>query len=257
MRRASPEQSVRLNPSQQAAADLGAKAMMPVVGERPFIDYVLDSLARAGIRDVGLVVAPDHNALLEHFRDEFPPALIALGFIVQERALGTADALLAASSWVAESDFLVLNGDNIYPDDALQVLCNAGEPALPVFTRAQLVDSGIAAERVAEFAILDVDANGYLSRIVEKPGTAELLRAGDDALVSMNLWRFDARIFDACRDVAASPRGELELPQAVALAVARGMKIRAIRASGVVLDLSRRSDVAEVSRRLNDIDPRY
>ena len=67
----------------------------------------------------------------------------------------------------------------------------------------------------------------------------------------MNVWRFDARIFDACRDVPLSKRGEYELPEAVGLAVTRGVKFRAVPASGAVLDLSRRSDVALVNARLD------
>ena len=38
---------------------------------------------------------------------------------------------------------------------------------------------------------------GYLVGIVEKPAPHEVARAGAGALVSMNLWRFDASIFDA------------------------------------------------------------
>ena len=66
----------------------------------------------------------------------------------------------------------------------------------------------------------------------------------------MNVWRFDERIFDACRDVPRSARGEFELPEAVALAVARGVPFRVIAARGPVLDLSRRADAADVERRL-------
>ena len=83
-----------------------------------------------------------------------------------------------------------------------------------------------------------------------KPPADVLAAAGPHALVSMNLWRFDARIFAACRDVPPSPRGELELPAAVLLAVARGMRLDVVPSLGPVLDLSRRSDVADVARRL-------
>jgi glucose-1-phosphate thymidylyltransferase len=72
----------------------------------------------------------------------------------------------------------------------------------------------------------------------------------------MNCWRFDARIFDACRDVRRSARGEFELPEAVALAVTRGVRFRAVPARGPVLDLSRRADLADVSRRLDAAQPR-
>ena len=71
----------------------------------------------------------------------------------------------------------------------------------------------------------------------------------------MNLWRFDARIFDACRDVPRSARGELELPEAVALAIRRGMRFKTIPARGPVLDLSRRADAADVERRLAGLAP--
>jgi dTDP-glucose pyrophosphorylase len=75
-------------------------------------------------------------------------------------------------------------------------------------------------------------------------------------LISMNCWRFDARIFAACRDVPRSARGEFELPEAVGLALRRGVRFRAVPANGPVLDLSRRGDAADVERRLAGTAPR-
>jgi dTDP-glucose pyrophosphorylase len=60
MRAADP--SARLSAEQQRAADAGLKAMIPLNG-RPFLDYILSALADAGIRDAGLIVAPEHRAL--------------------------------------------------------------------------------------------------------------------------------------------------------------------------------------------------
>ena len=74
--------------------------------------------------------------------------------------------------------------------------------------------------------------------------------AGPEALISMNVWRFDARIFGACRDVPVSSRGEQELPQAVGLAASRGVCFEVLPVAGRVLDLSSRADVAEVGRAL-------
>jgi glucose-1-phosphate thymidylyltransferase len=72
----------------------------------------------------------------------------------------------------------------------------------------------------------------------------------------MNCWRFDSRIFAACRDVPRSRRGEFELPDAVTLAMNRGVRFRVLRAEGPVLDLSRRADAAAVERRLAGLEPR-
>jgi glucose-1-phosphate thymidylyltransferase len=53
-----------------------------------------------------------------------------------------------------------------------------------------------------------------------------------------------------------STRGEYELPEAVGLAVKRGVRFRAVPASGAVLDLSRPGDVALVDARLEGQEAR-
>ena len=244
-----------LTESQRRAADAGLKAMMPI-GSRPFLDYVLSALADAGIREVALVVAPDHEPIRKHYQEGARPSRTRLTFVVQREARGTADALLAAEAWCGGSPFLAVNADNLYPPGVLRALVEIHEPALPAFHRGELVrSSNIRDEQVNSFAIIEVDAEGYLAHIIEKPPPDVVARAGEAALLSMNCWHFDHRIFPPCRDVPISARGEFELPQAVMLAVERGVRFRTIRSSGPVLDLSRRADAAEISRRLSHIAP--
>ena len=247
-----------LTAAQARAAAAGRKAMMPVgAGDRPFLDYVLSSLADAGCRDVGLVVAPEHDEMRRRYTVEPAPTRVRLTFVIQAAARGTADAVSSARTWAADDPFLAVNGDTLYPVAVLRSLATLAEPGLAVFRPAELIRrSNIPAAHMASFALMDVDAAGYLTRIVEKPGPDRLASAGDRALVSMNCWRFDTRIFDACDDVPPSPRGELELPLAVGLAVERGVRFATVPGDGAVLDLSRRSDVAEVARRLAGIEPR-
>ena len=261
MREADPR--VPLSPEQRQAADAGLKAMMPVNG-RPFIDHVLGSLADAGLREIALVVAPDHEALRAHFRAA-PPSRVQITFVIQPDALGTANAVLAVEAWTDGEPFVALNADNLYPVEALRALATAGEPAFPAFDADDLVrSSNIPADRIRAFAVVTVDEDGYLTGIVEKPKPVDLspvggsdaasdhdrVASGFSRKISMNCWRFDARIFDACRAVPKSARGEFELPEAVGVAVARGVRFRAIPARGPVLDLSRRADAADVARRL-------
>jgi glucose-1-phosphate thymidylyltransferase len=254
MREADP--GAALSREQHQAADAGHKAMMPVNG-RPFLDYVLSALADAGLTRVALVVAPDHEALRAYFGAR-PPSRVAVGFAVQPDPLGTANALLAAEAWTAGEPFVVLNADNLYPTDALRALAASPEPAFPAFDADDLVrTSNIPADRIRAFAAVTIDKDGYLTRIVEKPsGEGDRASGMGDRAISMNCWRFDRRIFDACRDVPKSARGEFELPEAVALALARGMRIRALPARGPVLDLSRRADAADIARRLAGVEPR-
>jgi glucose-1-phosphate thymidylyltransferase len=247
--------SASLTESQRKAADAGLKAMMPI-GTRPFLDYVLSALGDAGIRNVALVVAPEHEMIRKHYGENAVPSRTRLTLVVQHDAKGTANAMLAAEEWCGDDPFLTVNSDNLYPPEVLRALVAIHEPALPAFRRAQLVrSSNIRDEQVRSFAILEVDPDGYLRRIVEKPPADVIARAGEAALLSMNCWRFDRRIFQPCRDIPLSSRGEYELPQAVMLAIERGVRFRTIPSNGPVLDLSRRADAAEVSRRLSHITP--
>ncbi len=73
----------------------------------------------------------------------------------------------------------------------------------------------------------------------------------------MNLWRFTPSIFEACREVPLSSRGERELPQAVGWAIAvRGERFRGIPCEEGVLDLSTRADVARVEGLLEEVEVR-
>ena len=247
-----------LTPAQAAAAAAGAKGMMPIpstslgaAGARPFLDYVLSALADAGCTRVCLVVAPDHTAIRQYYEGPGRPSRLHLSYAVQEVADGTARAVEAARAFAGADPFLVLNSDNLYPARVLRALAELDGPGLPAYQRESLVhDSGFPPDRVGGFAAIEIDSHGDLTRIVEKPGREYYDAAGPRAFVSMNVWRFDERIFDACRDVPRSPRGEYELPEAVGLAITRGVRFRTFPATGAVLDLSRRSDIALVSERL-------
>ncbi len=249
-----PDSAAHLTSEQQRAADKGVKAMMPVNG-RPFLDFILGSLADAGIRRVALVAAPDHAVVRHYYEVEAPPGRVRLDFVVQPEALGTANAVLVTESWVAGDSFLVINADNLYPVPALGQLASLPEPGLPAFEPQELVaSSNIPPERIRSFAILDVDEQGYLVGIVEKPN--KTLPPARGSYISMNCWRFDQRIFRACREVPKSERGEFELPEAVGLAVRQGVKFKTFPARGPVLDLSTRADAADVARRLASTIPR-
>ena len=196
MRRA--DGAAAVSDAQASVADTGVKALIPV--GRPFLDYAISALADAGIRDICLVVGPEHEALHARYGSgQF--SRVRIGFAVQAEPRGTADAVLAAEQWTAGEPFLVVNSDNYYPVDAMHELAKLDEPGLVAFSREGLLNSGqISPSRVLSFAVLELTGD-YLTRIIEKPTPAELDALGPDVWVSMNCWRFDGRIFGACRDV--------------------------------------------------------
>lgn len=246
--------AARLDADQAAAAAIGAKGMMPVRG-RPFLDYVLSGLADAGIEEVCFVTPPGGATLRAHYAAA-RPARLRLAFAEQPEPRGSGDALLAAEAFAGGDAFLAANSDNLYPPSALGALRDLSGSGLPVFERERLLaTSNFTRERVDAFAVLEVSAQGWLERIIEKPPAAA--GTGTPVLLSMNLWRFSPAIFEACRSVPLSRRGECELPQAVGWAIAhRGERFQAVACADGVLDLSTRADVAEVERRLAGREPR-
>ena len=245
----SPDATARLAADQIQAADAGMKAMIPI--GRPFLDYVLSALADAGFVQICLVVGPEHTAIREYYQS-ISPRRIEIRFAIQEKPLGTANALLAAKQFAGHEEFLVLNSDNYYPVEVFRALRMLGKPGLPVFERETLVrESEIPRERVLRYALLQINAAGYLEKIIEKPDEMPETAGDGEVFISMNCWRFSAEIFRACEQVARSARGEYELPEAVQLGISSlGLRFKAIPFRTGVLDLSHRSDIAQMARRL-------
>lgn len=251
MRAVSPDE--HLNPSQEAVAKTGLKAMMPF--QRPFLDYSLSALADAGFEEACLVVGPEHDVVRAHYTTA-PPKRIRVRFAVQPEPLGTANAVLAAEEFARAQPFLTINSDNYYPVSALRMLRSLEEPAVALFRESSLIAGGIPPERILKFAICSVSSDGYLSGIVEKPRDG--VKGSDDAgrLVSLNCWRFPPSIFDACRRTSISPRGEYELPAAVETAMRDfDVRFRVVVSADSVLDLSSRADIATVAQKLTGITP--
>lgn len=254
MRRADPR--AVLEPAQREAADAGLKGMIPI--GRPFLDYVISALADAGVTDVCLVIGPEHRKVRDYYGSEVSLERTRVHFAVQERPRGTADAVASAEPFAAGDHVLALNADNYYPVDTLRALGELGTAGVAAFERDALVRLGnIPAERVAAFSLVEFDEDGMLVRITEKPGEEALAALGSEVFVGMNSWSLPPEIFESCRAIAPSARGELELPDAVQHARdVLGMPFRVLCFRDGVLDLSSRGDIATVAERLRRVEPR-
>jgi glucose-1-phosphate thymidylyltransferase len=249
------DRAATLDRHQAAVAASGLKAMIPV--GRPFLDYLLSMLADAGFEQICLVIGPDRGAIRDYYERDAKPQRCTLTFATQEKALGTADAVLAAESFCGSDRFLVVNSDNYYPVEACRALHLLGETGLAAFSREALVSEGnVSAERAATFPAVRMDANGYLTELLEA-GDDPAREPGADVLVSMNCWLFSRTIFRACRAITPARSGELELPDAVRYAIATiGERLRVLSFRAPVLDLTTRADVAVVAARLAGVPVR-
>ena len=170
-------EGVRLDPEAEQFAEKGWKAFIPISGKRPFLDYTIHFLRKAGFKEICLVIGPEHDAVREYYSEiDGKLSDISISFAVQEKPLGTAEAVYAARNFVGEDSFLMLNGDNLYPVDALRELREQRDDICYVagFEKEALVrNSNFDAERVKSFAVMEVDDDWNLVRIVEKPENPE------------------------------------------------------------------------------------
>ncbi len=256
-----------LTEEQEVAAEAGAKGLMPVAG-RPFLDFLLHELADAGVTDIVFVVAPDDTLIRQRYESDASPTRLRVRFAVQHEARGTAHALLAARDAVcaalgAPTDdarkrhFLMCNADDLYPSASVRALVDLGGPGLVAFDADALLAGGtIEPARIRSFALLAIGDDGMLQEIVEKPAEDHPLALADSRWVSMNLWRFTDAIFDDCVQVAPSPRGELELADAVRHAMARGEHFLVVQQHVAVPGLTHRRDVVALDALLGGWVPR-
>ena len=174
------------------------KAMLPVAN-RPIIEYVIDALLENGIRDIVVVVGYRKEEVIRHLNRLNAPIQV----VVQERQLGTADALRAAQAEITE-DFLVLPGDNYINAESIARI-KKEQNAMLVAEHPNPSNFGVVVIR-----------NGFVREIIEKPEDAPTFT------VSTGVYSFTPEVFSYLRTN--------EIPDALAAMIAAGRRIRAIPA---------------------------
>lgn len=230
---------VNLDNQQTKIAELGVKALMPIVGNRTFLDFGLDNLKSAGFIDICLVIGEEHQVLKDFCRNKNHK------FVIQKEPHGTSDAVFSAREFVGKDKFLVVNSDNLYSVDALIKLQTLETAGLIAFEKESLIKkSNISEDKINKFAIVEFDENNNLKKITEKPEFV----SKNEIYVSMNAWILTPQIFIACQNIKPSMRGEYELTSAVQFAIDElGETFKIIKSWSGVLDLSSREDIENVT----------
>lgn len=194
-----------------------SKAMVPVLG-RPLVERVLDTLVPHGIADVVLVVGPEDEAVRRHFARG---GRVRVRFVVQERRLGMAHALALAAP-LLDGPFLLSACDSITSAAHVGDLLAASAGADAVLSLLE-----VEPERVSRSAAVALDGDRVV-RIVEKPAPGR----APSCTVSLPLYLLPVEVAELAGAVRPSPRGELELQDALQQLIARGRRVVGVRAEG-------------------------
>jgi glucose-1-phosphate thymidylyltransferase len=174
------------------------KHLLPIY-DKPMIYYPLETLCRAGLDEIMIVTggnsAGDFLRLLGNGR-EF--GLRDIYYTYQEGEGGIADALKLCENFAEGEAVCVILGDNIIEDDIT--------PYVARFN-AQGGGARILLKEVADpqrFGVPELDGEKIV-RIEEKPANPKSKYA------VTGIYMYDGKVFDYCRDLKPSERGELEI----------------------------------------------
>src|ERR671925_1171901 len=89
-----------------------AKQLVPVAN-KPVLFYGIEAMAEAGIREVGIIIAPETGAEIREAAGDGSQFGVSIEYIEQEAPLGLAHAVLTAEEFLGGSPFVMYLGDNL------------------------------------------------------------------------------------------------------------------------------------------------
>ena len=216
----------RLRPITHTAA----KQLIPVAN-KPILFFVLDNLVSAGITDVGVVISPETGDAIKKAVGDGSAFGIDITWIVQDNPEGLAHAVKISRSFLGDSPFVMYLGDNLIETRIgpfVEEFANGSATAMILLKK---VDNPSA------FGIAQLDEEGRVRELVEKPANPQ----SDLALVGV--YFFKSAIHTAVDAIRPSPRGELEITDAIQHLLDSGAEVASRIITDWWLDTGKKDDL--------------
>jgi glucose-1-phosphate thymidylyltransferase len=221
-----------------------AKQLVPVAN-KPVLFYGIEALRDSGIEDVAIIVSPGQSG--QEIRQRTGDGSrfgVRLTYVEQHEPLGLAHAVLTAEEHIGGSPFVVYLGDNLLRDGItgmVEQFKRSRPDALILLTHVPNPQA---------FGVAELD-DGRVVRLEEKPAEPK----SDLALVGV--YMFQPLVFDACRALEPSGRGEYEITEAIQRLIDAGKRVEPHVVTGWWKDTGKWEDMLETNRLMLDaIEPR-
>lgn len=211
-----------------------AKQLVPVAN-KPVLYYAIESIVAAGITEIGIIVGDTRQEIRAAVGDgsRFGARVT---YIEQEAPLGLAHAVMIAEEFLAGSPFVMYLGDN---------LIAGGITSLVDEFRSLGCNSEILLAEVPnpeQFGVAELTDEGKVRRLAEKP------KEPKSNLALVGVYMFDASIFESVHRIKPSPRGELEITDAIQDLIDRGLDVHPHIVRGWWKDTGKLEDMLEANR---------
>lgn len=217
------------------------KCMLPVNGEFILVS-IINKFVAAGITDIGIVVNHTQGEIRETIGNG-KRWNASLTYLLQNEAKGLADAVRSAQSFVADSPFVLMLGDNLYEGEL--------EPLIRSLD-AEHSAASILLQRVKDprqFGVAVIE-HQQIVNLEEKPVTPK----SDLAIVGV--YALTAAIWPVIERLTPSPRGEYELTDAIQMMISQGEHVAYSITAAPFFDIGTHDRWLEANRYKMDHDPK-
>lgn len=173
-----------------------SKQLLPVY-DKPMIFYPIETLVKAGIKDILIIIAPDYAGHFLNLLGSGRDFGARFTFEIQDEPRGLADAFIVGEQFIGNDSVAMILGDNIFEHDFT--------PEISAFSGG----GHVFAKKVPDphrYGVVKFDESMKAIDVVEKPTefVSEYAVTG--------IYLFDHRAPQFAHNVKPSARGEIEIP---------------------------------------------
>ena len=175
-----------------------SKQLLPVY-DKPMIYYPIETLVKAGIDEILIILAPENSGLFLNLLGTGENFGVHFSYVIQKEPRGLAEAFILAEEFLDGDDVTMILGDNIFDHDFSKDIQNFKKGGQIYIKKLENIND------VKRLGVVEVGEDGKIISIEEKPETPKSM------YVSVGIYTYDHRVVEIAKGLPLSKRGELEI----------------------------------------------